>query len=97
MTGEQFLIWLEGVKKIESVKWAVKGDPLDADEVDVLITADGEQIAISFGSPKNGERPDDVQKAILCMIANRVVNSPDFNVGCDPCEVVNFTRRVIDA
>ena len=97
MTGEQFLNWLEGVKKIEAVKWAVAGDPLNADEVNVLITADGEQISVSFGSPKNGDRPNDFQKAILCMIANRVINGPKFNVGCDPADVVNFTRRVIGA
>lgn len=40
MTGEEFLNWLHGVKKIEKLEWVVHGETLDADEVSILITAD---------------------------------------------------------
>ena len=32
MTGEEFLNWLHGVKKIEKLEWVVHGETLDADE-----------------------------------------------------------------
>lgn len=95
MNGEQFLKWLDGVKKIEKIEWVVQGEPLDANKVSVLITADGEQVSIYFGSPKNSDPPDDIQKAFLCLIANRVIASPNFDISFDPTQIVNSTRTVL--
>lgn len=36
MTGEEFLNWLDGVKRIERVEWIIQGeDCWDADEISV--------------------------------------------------------------
>lgn len=96
MTGEEFLNWLHGVKKIEKVEWVVQGDTVDADEVSVLITADGKRVSIPFGSPKNGEPTEYHEKAFLCLIANKVTDQPSFNIGHNPADVVNATRKALD-
>lgn len=90
MSGAEFLDWLHGVKRIEKVEWEVHGEPLDADEVAVVITADGEKITVYVGSPKRSEYPDEFQKTLLCLIANRIFPEEEpFTVFCDPIEVVN--------
>lgn len=96
MTGEEFLNWLHGVKKIEKVEWVVSGDALDADEVSVLITADGKRLSIPFGCPKWVKYPDDFHTTLFCLIANKVTNQPSFNISNNPADVVNATRKALD-
>lgn len=99
MTGEEFLNWLDGVKHIEKVEWIVKGaDCLDAEQIDVSVTADGEKKKIFFGSAKYLERPDDFCKVCMAMIGNRVMKQVGlcddlgpFTLQDDPCDVVNQT------
>lgn len=91
MSGAEFLDWLHNIKQIEKVEWKVQGDFLDADEVAVVITADGEQITIYVGSPKRSERPDEFQKTLLCLIANRIFPDQEpFNLSSDPTEVICY-------
>lgn len=97
MTGAEFLDWLHGVKQIEKVEWQVRGEPLDAEAVSVIITADGDQITIYFGSPKRGERPNEFQKTLLCLIGNRIFPDQEpFNIFCDPTEVVNCSIQRLE-
>ena len=96
MTGNEFLDWLHKIKKIDRVEWDVTGDLFNADEVRVIITADGEQASILFGSPKNGEPTEYHPKAFLCLIANKVMNQPSFDISFDSTLVVNSTRKALD-
>lgn len=96
MTGEEFLNWLHGVKKIEKLGWVVHGETLDADEVSILITADGEQLSIPFGQPKWVKYPTDFQKALICLIANKVTGTDDFNIYRDPVQAVNSIRKALE-
>ena len=96
MTGEEFLNWLHGVNKIEKLEWVVHGETLDADEVSILITADGEQLAIPFGQPKWVKYPTDFQKALICLIANKVTGTDDFNIYRDPVQAVNSIRKALE-
>lgn len=99
-TGEEFLNWFEGVHHIENAEWVVKGDPLDAMEVDVKITADGETKTIYFGAPILAEKTGWHNKVILCMIANKVMKQGDlhvtYDVGSNEVDMVNFMREVLN-
>lgn len=96
MTGEEFLNWLHGVKKIEKLEWVVHGETLEADEVSILITADGEQLSIPFGQPKWVKYPDNFQKVLVGLIANKIVGAYKFNIGHDPVHVVNSARKALE-
>ncbi len=99
MTGEEFLNWLDGVKRIDRVEWIIQGkDCWDADRINVVVTADGAQKTFYFGSAKVLERPNDMCKICLAMIGNRVMKQVGlcddlgpFSMHDDPCDVVNKT------
>lgn len=101
MTGEEFLNWLDGVKRIERVEWIIQGeDCWDADEISVGVTADGEKKEFFFGRAKWLERPDDFCKVCMAMIGNRVMKQVGlcddlgpFTIEDDPSCVVNQTIR----
>lgn len=103
MTGEEFLNWLDQVGHIERVEWIIRGeDCLDADEVSVSVTADGEKKVFFFGSAKWVKRPDFFCKVCMGMIGNRVMKQVGlcedlgpFTTENDPCDVVNQTIKAL--
>lgn len=96
MSGEEFMNWIHAVQKIEKLEWVVHGETLDADEVSVVVTADGEQISIPFGQPKWVKYPNDFQKVLVALIANKIVGAYEFNIGHDPVHVVNAARKALE-
>lgn len=95
MSGEEFMNWIHTVQKIEKLEWIVQGETLDADEVSVVVTADGEQLSIPFGQPKWVKYPTWFQKVLIGLIANKIIGAYEFNIGHDPVYVVNAARKAL--
>lgn len=75
-------------------------DCLNADKVEVLVIADGEQKVFYFGSPQNDEHPDKYTKLAITMITNRVMKQTGlptiFTIYDNPDEVVNQAREKLN-
>lgn len=97
MTGEEFLNKVRSIKRITGIRWETVGDVLDADEVKVIITADGEKFSILVGHPKDTSKIDWWQEVSIRLVIQKILQQEDIEevLPTDLVDEINFTRKVL--
>lgn len=103
VTGEEFLHKVRSLKQITDVRWEVLGDdPSDPSLVHVVVTADGEEIKVTYPHPVND--PKDVQwfqNCCLGLILNKffeqIGNALRVCWASDMANAVNTARKQLKA
>lgn len=92
MTGREFWELTRSWKKVDSIGWDVKGDPFNADCVNVIVSADGEKLTIPIGSPAVSSRVNWFNALCIYLVVNKVLTLAGRK---DPFHVVDADRQYI--
>nr|DAP03863.1 MAG TPA: hypothetical protein [Caudoviricetes sp.] len=97
MTGEEFLNKVRSIQRITGIRWETVGDVLDADEVKVIITADGEEFSILVGHPKDTSKIDWWREVSIRLVIQKILQQEDIEavLPADLVEEINFARKVM--
>lgn len=73
MTGREFWELTRSWKKVDSIDWDVKGDPFNADCVNVIVSADGKEVTLYVGRPAVSSRVNWFNAVCIYLVVNKVL------------------------
>ena len=97
MTGKEFLEKVKLIKQITDIRWQVKGDVFDPEEVQVAFIADGEEVKVNYPKPDDENRW--LHEVAIALLINKFMEQVGeglrVSLGDDMVKAVNYSRKQI--